>query len=102
MYFLRLLVLTVKVCVFTFQNGNLQSYNLGKNLRMRYYRLLPKNGIYTQQEVYVLSSAAERCLMSAQSVLAGFMPPLSHNNVLPILWQPIAVNSIPRQDDIVC
>ncbi|XP_037949491.1 lysosomal acid phosphatase-like isoform X1 [Teleopsis dalmanni] len=81
------------------QTGKLQAYNLGKNLRMRYYRLLPSNGIYTQQQVHVLSSAAERCIMSAQAVLAGFMPPLEHNNVLPIAWQPVPVNTIPRMDD---
>ncbi|XP_017483216.1 PREDICTED: lysosomal acid phosphatase-like [Rhagoletis zephyria] len=66
---------------------------------MRYYRLLPPNGVYTQQQVHALSSAAERCVMSAQSVLAGFMPPLDHNNVLPIAWQPAAVNIIPRSED---
>ncbi|ALC47824.1 CG6656, partial [Drosophila busckii] len=81
--------------------GSLQSYNLGKNLRMRYYRLLPANSIYTQQQVHVLSSAAERCVMSAQSVLAGLMPPLENNNVLPIPWQPVAINTLARSDDIL-
>ncbi|EDW84658.1 uncharacterized protein Dwil_GK14232 [Drosophila willistoni] len=81
--------------------GSLQAYNLGRNLRMRYYRLLPSNSIYTQQQVHVLSSAAERCVMSAQSVLAGFMPPLENNNVLPIPWQPVAVNTLARNDDIL-
>ncbi|XP_018785612.1 PREDICTED: lysosomal acid phosphatase [Bactrocera latifrons] len=81
------------------QKGSQQAYNLGKNLRMRYYRLLPPNGIYTQQQVLASSSAAERCIMSAQSVLAGFMPPLDHNKVLPIPWQPAAVNVIPRSED---
>ncbi|KAH8311267.1 hypothetical protein KR044_005295 [Drosophila immigrans] len=79
--------------------GSLQAYNLGRNLRMRYYRLLPSNSIYTQQQVHVLSSAAERCVMSAQSVLAGLMPPLDNNNVLPIPWQPVAVNTLARNDD---
>lgn len=83
------------------QKGSLQAYNLGKNLRMRYYRLLPSNGIYTQQEVRVLSSAAERCLMSANALLAGFMPPLEHNNPLPIEWQPVAINSLQRSEDIL-
>ncbi|TDG50451.1 hypothetical protein AWZ03_003040 [Drosophila navojoa] len=83
------------------QKGSLQSYKLGQNLRMRYYRLLPSNSIYTQQQVHVLSSAAERCVMSAQSVLAGLMPPLDNNNVLPIPWQPVAVNTLARNDDIL-
>jgi len=39
--------------------------------------------------------------MSAQSVLAGMMPPLENNNVLPIPWQPVAVNTLSRNDDIV-
>ncbi|XP_030369769.1 lysosomal acid phosphatase-like isoform X3 [Scaptodrosophila lebanonensis] len=83
------------------QKGSLQAYNLGKNMRMRYYRLLPSNSIYTQQQIHVLSSAAERCVMSAQSVLAGFMPPLENNNVLPIPWQPVAINTLARSDDIL-
>ncbi|XP_023170853.1 lysosomal acid phosphatase [Drosophila hydei] len=83
------------------QKGSLQSYKLGQNLRMRYYRLLPSNSIYTQQQVHVLSSAAERCVMSAQSVLAGLMPPLDNNNVLPIPWQPVAINTLARNDDIL-
>ncbi|XP_030369768.1 venom acid phosphatase Acph-1-like isoform X2 [Scaptodrosophila lebanonensis] len=70
-------------------------------MRMRYYRLLPSNSIYTQQQIHVLSSAAERCVMSAQSVLAGFMPPLENNNVLPIPWQPVAINTLARSDDIL-
>lgn len=91
----------MSTCILVFQKGSLQAYNLGKNLRMRYYRLLPPNGLYTQQQVRVLSSAAERCLMSANSLLAGFMPPLEHNNPLPIEWQTVAVNSIPRNEDTV-
>ncbi|KAL7729747.1 hypothetical protein ACLKA6_014615 [Drosophila palustris] len=79
--------------------GSLQAYNLGRNLRMRYYRLLPANSIYTQQQLLVLSSAAERCVMSAQSVLAGLMPPLENKNVLPIPWQPVAINTLARNDD---
>lgn len=68
---------------------------------MRYYRLLPPNGLYTQQQIRVLSSAAERCIMSANSLLAGFMPPLEHSNPLPMQWQPVPVNTIPRQEDTV-
>lgn len=49
--------------------------------------------------MYVLSSAAERCLMSAQAFLAGFLVP--EKSVLPISWQPVAVNSLPRDRDNV-
>lgn len=76
-------------------------YNLGTNLRLRYYRLLPSNGLYTKENMFVLSSAAERCLMSAQSFLAGFLPPLTNQNNLPIIWQPVAINSVPRDRDNV-
>lgn len=49
----------------------------------------------------VTSSYAERCLMSAQAFLAGFMPSNESFNTLPIPWQPVAVNSIPRDRDNV-
>jgi len=39
--------------------------------------------------------------MSAQSVLAGLMPPLENKNVLPIPWQPVAINTLARNDDTV-
>lgn len=76
-------------------------YNLGKNLRLRYYKLLPSNGLYTKENMFVLSSYAERCLMSGASFLAGLMPPLENRNQLSIQWQPIPINSIPREIDYV-
>uniref|UniRef100_A0A1B0CQF8 Uncharacterized protein n=1 Tax=Lutzomyia longipalpis TaxID=7200 RepID=A0A1B0CQF8_LUTLO len=79
--------------------GSLQMYNLGKNLHMRYYRLLPPNGLYSQHDMYIGSSAAERCIMSAQSFMAGFMPPLESRNPLPIPWQPVAIHAPPRLQD---
>lgn len=84
-----------------FQRGALQAYILGTKLRLRYKNLLPSNGFYSTNEMYVLSSAAERCLMTAQSFLAGFLPPTSDLYKLPIQWQPVAVNSIPRDRDRV-
>lgn len=53
--------------------------------------------------MYVMSSATERCLMTAQSFLAGFLPP-NHDDqrhLLPINWQPVAINSVPRDRDRV-
>lgn len=76
-------------------------YNLGKNVRLRYYKLLPPNGLYTKENMYVLSSYAERCLMSAGSFLAGLMPPLENRKSLPIAWQPIPINSVERDRDYV-
>uniref|UniRef100_A0A1L8DYX7 Putative lysosomal & prostatic acid phosphatase n=1 Tax=Nyssomyia neivai TaxID=330878 RepID=A0A1L8DYX7_9DIPT len=81
------------------EKGSLQMYNLGKNLHMRYYRLLPPNGLYSKDDIFIGSSAAERCTMSAQSFMAGFMPPLESRNPLPIPWQPVAIHAPPRNQD---
>lgn len=79
-------------------------YNLGTKLANRYKKLIPSNGFYTTNEMFVLSSAHERCLMSGQSFLAGFLPPpvQGETHKLPIAWQPVAVNSVPRDKDRVC
>lgn len=74
-------------------------FNLGKNLNMRYHRLLPKNGRYTKDNMFVVSSAAERCIMSAASFMAAFFPPLENQNGLSIPWQPVPINTIPRDRD---
>lgn len=70
-------------------------------LRKKYHRLLPADGIYHKDNMFVLSSYAERCLMSAQGFLAGFLPPNEKKNLLPITWQPVAINSVPRDRDKV-
>lgn len=74
-------------------------FNLGTNLRLRYYKLIPPNGLYSKDNMYVVSSAAERCIMSAASFMAGLLPPLVKQNKLPIPWQPVPINSIPRDRD---
>lgn len=81
--------------------GSQQMFNLGKNLRPRYYRLLPPNGLYSKDHMYIVSSYAERCIMSAQSFMAGFMPPLENTNPLPIPWQPVAINTLQRDRDTI-
>lgn len=81
--------------------GSFQLYTLGRTLRQRYYRLLPTNGFYTAKTMQILSSPRERTLMSSQSFLAGFLPPLVDQNPLPISWQPIAIQSMPRELDYV-
>lgn len=87
------------------QKGSLQAYKLGVRLRERYRSLLPKNGHYSTNEMFVMSSATERCLMTAQSFLAGFLPPNDDDDdqryALPIKWQPVAINSVPRESDRV-
>lgn len=82
--------------------GSVQMYNLGKSLRHRYLKLLPRNGFYSKKIVQVKSSWMERTISSALSFLAGFMPPLEHFNQLPIPWQPVPFMSIPRdRDDLI-
>lgn len=76
-------------------------YNLGTHLRHRYYKLLPPSGLYNKANMLVQSSAADRCLMSGSAFLAGFMPPLKHHNQLPVEWQPVPINSMPRLQDYV-
>lgn len=83
------------------RKGASQLFNMGKHLRQRYRRLLPENGLYSQENMRVLSSYVERCLMSAESLLAGLMPPSPSENLLPIAWQPVAVNAIPPDTDYV-
>lgn len=77
-------------------------YHLGKNLRHRYIKLLPPNGFYSQKLIEVKTSWMERTISSALSFLAAFMPPLENKNPLPINWQPVPVNPIPRdRDDLI-
>lgn len=77
-------------------------YNLGKSLRHRYLKLIPKNGFYSKKYIQVKSSWMDRTINSALSFLAAFMPPLENSNPLPIPWQPIPVITIPRdRDDLI-
>ncbi|XP_030371776.1 lysosomal acid phosphatase-like [Scaptodrosophila lebanonensis] len=55
----------------------------------------------THNSRFMCSARPRSGVMSAQSVLAGFMPPLENNNVLPIPWQPVAINTLARSDDIL-
>lgn len=83
------------------RKGSFQLYDLGKHLRSRYQRLLPSDGYYSKENMLVLSSNPERCVMSAQSMLAGLMPPDDCEYCLPSLWQPVAVNTMPAEEDYV-
>lgn len=75
-------------------------YELGKNIKVEYNWFIPD--YYSANDVYILSSYADRCHMSAQLLLAGLFPPVGDqiwNEDL--LWQPIPVRSVPRSEDNV-
>ncbi|KAJ9586333.1 hypothetical protein L9F63_020041, partial [Diploptera punctata] len=80
------------------KEGKMQMYNLGQFLRTRYNGYI--NDLYSSDEMIMQSSANDRCLMSAQVVLAGLYPPVGYqvwNDELH--WQPIPVHSTPRNLD---
>lgn len=83
------------------QKGAAQLYRLGRTLRTNYSRLLPPDGLFTNQNMHVSSSSKERCLNSVQYLLAGFMPPRSNDNLLPISWQGVPIHYKPIDQDNV-
>lgn len=76
-------------------------YNMGKNLRLRYKRLLPPDGFYTNENLRALSSSRLRCMASVGSLLAGLLPTNQTENLLAIPWQPVAVKPLPADIDYV-
>jgi hypothetical protein len=82
------------------QKGMLQMFKLGEFLRTRYNGYLSE--LYYPKEFLMKSSANDRCLMSAQTALAGLYPPKGMQVWNPDLkWQPIPVHSTPRHLDQV-
>ncbi|KAJ8916536.1 hypothetical protein NQ315_000178 [Exocentrus adspersus] len=80
--------------------GKKQAYSLGQWLRARYADYLPST--YNRADIKVQSSNVDRCLMTAESVLAGLYPPEGAqvwNKDLK--WQPIPVHTLPEEDDPV-
>ncbi|XP_049846637.1 lysosomal acid phosphatase-like isoform X1 [Schistocerca gregaria] len=78
--------------------GKVEMFTLGKFLRQRYNGFLSET--YYPQEVHVRSSDNDRCLMSAETCLAGLYPPKGDqvwNTEL--LWQPIPIHATPRNLD---
>ena len=83
------------------QKGKQELYKLGQVLRERYKNFLSEE--YRVKDVSVQSSYANRCQMSASTLLAGLYPPKGEQIWNPdLLWQPIPVNPIPRELDNVC
>nr|CAD7434697.1 unnamed protein product [Timema monikensis] len=81
-----------------FTKGKMSMFELGKLFRQRYQGFLSR--LYSPKEMHMESSANDRCLMSAELVLAGLYPPIGSqvwNHELN--WQPIPVHSTPRLQD---
>lgn len=66
-------------------------YELGEYLRSRYSHLVPTDGFFRKRNMQILSSRSDRCVMSLQSFMAGFMPPPVTDFTLPVMWQPFAM-----------
>lgn len=76
-------------------------FALGQHLRQRYSRLLPRDGFYSKENMQIVSTTENWCVMSVQSLLASFMEPSAKMNPLKIAWQPVAVNTLPADRDNV-
>ncbi|KAG8194752.1 hypothetical protein JTE90_026396 [Oedothorax gibbosus] len=76
--------------------GRKQHYALGKHFRSMYRNFTT----FSPYEIAVVSSYADRCVMSAETNLASFFPPNSEwsfeNNVN---WQPIPIRYLPKAED---
>lgn len=80
------------------KKGMLQMYNLGQWIRLKYGFLIGRK--FESTATLVLSSYADRCIMSAQALLAGLFPPSPEDMFVPDLaWTPVPVHSTPRNLD---
>ncbi|XP_005096976.1 prostatic acid phosphatase [Aplysia californica] len=79
--------------------GKQQQYELGQYIAERYSGFL-NTSYYHHDQILIQSSGVERCLMSAQSNLAGLFPPQGpqvwNSN---FTWQPIPVQTTPTHTD---
>ncbi|XP_076657121.1 putative achaete scute target 1 [Halictus rubicundus] len=80
------------------KNGMRRMYNIGQWIREKYGSVI--GGKYESKLTMVRSSYADRCLMSAQALLAGLYPPTSDQIFVEGLnWRPVPVHSTPRNLD---
>lgn len=78
----------------------LRMYNVGEWIRNNYGPVIGKN--YESRLSTIQSSYADRCLMSAQALLAGLYPPTADEIFVKGLnWRPVPVHSTPRNLDKV-
>ncbi|KAL2719342.1 putative acid phosphatase 5 isoform X2 [Vespula squamosa] len=80
--------------------GMRQLYNLGKQIRKTYSSTVGLK--YNSTISFIRSSDSDRCIMSAQALLAGLYPPTADQIFVPKLkWRPIPVHTVPRNMDKV-
>ncbi|XP_057333865.1 lysosomal acid phosphatase-like isoform X2 [Microplitis mediator] len=78
--------------------GMLQLYQLGEWIRLEYDSVIGKK--YETSSAKIMSSYADRCIMSAQALLAALYRPEPGDNFMNDLpWRPVPVHSIPRDTD---
>lgn len=77
-----------------------QLYNVGQWIRQEYGTIIGNK--FESANMLVRSSYADRCIMSAQALLAGLLPPSSKDMFVPgLAWTPVPVHSIARNLDKV-
>jgi len=82
------------------QKGMLQLYNLGQWIRSEYGTIIGNK--FESTTTLVRSTDADRCIMSAQALLARLFLPNSEDMFVPGLeWIPVPVHAIPRNLDKV-
>lgn len=95
-------------CIFLlfYQKGKQMHYDFGRYLRERYSGYL--SPAYSQKEIFVQSSDADRAIMSAMSNMAGLWPTNSQDprsewstGTPKVNWQPIPIHTIPKKYDNV-
>ncbi|OXA51474.1 prostatic acid phosphatase [Folsomia candida] len=83
------------------KKGKQMHYDFGQYLRKRYEGFL--SPVYSQKEIYVQSSDADRAIMSAMSNMAGMWPPTPEDPRSEwnpqLQWQPIPIHTIPKKLD---
>ncbi|CAK9822890.1 Lysosomal acid phosphatase [Anthophora retusa] len=80
------------------KEGMLQLYNIGQWIRYKYGSIIGTK--YENNLSFTQSSYADRCIMSAQALLAALYRPIAEEIFVPDLpWRPVPVHSIPRNLD---
>lgn len=57
-------------------------------MHLKYQHLLPSDGYFRLSNMKITSSVSDRCIMSLQSFMGGFLPPPLLDLTLPLYWQP--------------